>query len=158
LIEGPVHYLKVDCEATDHLVISGASGLFEANPDLIATVEFVPDGPSHTGDSPREILDVYEKLGLRPYRLSQWGRMRPTSYKRLARSGSRKRLVVYDFVLTRTRQTRRVLGYLLAEWVFPKRLVERLLKLGGDLLEHVPGRIRPRIRRRDRRKTASGSG
>jgi FkbM family methyltransferase len=151
LIEGPVHYLKVDCEGTDHVVINGASGLFDANPEMIATVEFVPDNPSHTGDTPREILDTYQGLELRPYRLSHWGRMRPTSYGRLARSGSRKRLVVYDFVLTRTRQTRRVLAYFLAEWVFPKRLVERLLKLGGDLLEHVPARIRPRIRRRDRR-------
>jgi hypothetical protein len=151
LIEGPVHYLKVDCEGTDHVVINGASGLFDANPEMIATVEFVPDNPSHTGDTPREILDTYQELELRPYRLSHWGRMRPTSYARLARSGSRKRLVVYDFVLTRTRQTRRVLAYFLAEWVFPKRLVERLLKLGGDLLEHVPARIRPRIRRRDRR-------
>jgi FkbM family methyltransferase len=152
LIAGRVHYLKVDCEGTDHVVISGAARLFDANPEMIATVEFVPDNTSHTGDTPREILDTYKGLRLRPYRLSYWGRLRPTSYERLARSGSKNRLVVYDFVLTRSRQTRRVLAYFLAEWVFPKRLVERLLKLGGDLLEHVPARIRPRIRRRDRRR------
>jgi hypothetical protein len=38
----------------------------------------------------------------------------------------------------------------LREW-FRHRIGGPLLRLGGDLLEHVPARIRPRIRGRDRR-------
>ena len=52
LIDQPVDYLKVDCERPDHVVLAGAAGLFRENPDLIATVEFVPDHPSHLGDTP----------------------------------------------------------------------------------------------------------
>jgi GT2 family glycosyltransferase len=37
----------------------------------------------------------------------------------------------------------------LSRW-FRRRFVDRLLRLGGDLLEHVPEPIRPRIRHRDR--------
>ena len=35
---------------------------------------------------------------------------------------------------------------------FTNRVIGRLLQLGGDLLEHVPEPIRPRIRTRDRRR------
>jgi hypothetical protein len=38
----------------------------------------------------------------------------------------------------------------LREW-FWHRVIGRLLRFGGDLLEHVPAAIRPRIRGRDRR-------
>ncbi len=148
LIDGRVDYLKVDCEGTDHLVLSGASGLFRANPRLIATVEFVPDHDSHTGDTPRVILGTYREMGLKPYQVSVGGHLRPTSYARISSSGSDERLVVYDFALSPRRPTRLVLAYYLMG--FPRRAYERLLKLGGDLLEHVPARIRPRIRRRDR--------
>ena len=37
------------------------------------------------------------------------------------------------------------------QWLSPRRLIGALLKFGGDLLEHLPERIRPKIRTRDRR-------
>jgi FkbM family methyltransferase len=148
LIDETVDYLKIDCEGTDHLVLRGATGLFRANRRMIATVEFVPDHDSHTGDTARDILRTYEELGLKPFAVSARGHLRPTTYERLASSGMDDRLVVYDFALSTQRPTRLLLGYYIGD--FPKRSLERLLKLGGDLLEYVPERIRPRIRRRDR--------
>jgi FkbM family methyltransferase len=153
LIDGPVDYLKVDCEATDHLVISGATGLFDSNPRMVATVEFVPDHASHTGETPQDILSVYRRFGLHPYEISRWGALCPTTYERLASSGSSEELVVIDFALSRRRPMRLVLRYYLLERLIPRRAIERLLGLAGDLLEHVPERIRPKIRRRDRVKS-----
>jgi FkbM family methyltransferase len=150
LVEGRVDFLKVDCESTDHMVIRGASDLFDRNPRLIATVEFNPDHVSHTGHSPSEILGFYRELGLLPYELTYWGRLKPTSFERLTSSGDAGGGVIYYFALTRKRPGRLVAGYYLAERLFPRRAFERLLKAGGDLLEHVSARIRPRIRRRDR--------
>jgi FkbM family methyltransferase len=150
LIDESVDYLKVDCEGTDHLVLQGAAGLFERNPGLITTVEFVPDRTPHTGDSPLEILKMYRAMGLKPYLLATGGFLRPTTYGRIADSGSMERLVVLDFALSKRRPTRQVLRYYLVG--APIHAVEPMLKLGGDLLEHVPARIRPRIRRRDRRR------
>ena len=147
LIDRPVDYLKVDCERTDHVVLAGAAGLFRENPELIATVEFVPDHPSHLGDTPAEILDEYRRMGLQPYLVSARGHLRPTTYQALASSGSPDRLVVYDFALSQHRPTALILGYVADA---PRRAFERALQFGGDLLEHVPARIRPRIRRRDR--------
>jgi FkbM family methyltransferase len=152
LIDGRVDYLKVDCEGTDHMVLRGATGLFEANPRLIATVEFAPDRQSHTGDKPKEILSTYGDLGLRPYLIDARGRVQPTTYLKLESSGSDERLVVLDFALSARRPMRLLLGHYLTET--SKQGFDRLLRLGGDLLEYVPERIRPRIRRRDRR----GSG
>jgi FkbM family methyltransferase len=149
LIDGRVDYLKVDCEGTDHLVLSGATGLFRRNPRLIATVEFVPDHASHTGHTPGDILATYREMGVKPYRVGARGHLRPTSFARISSSGSDERLVVYDFALAPRRPTRLIVGYLLD---FPRRAFERLLRLGGDLLEYVPARIRPRIRRRDRQR------
>jgi len=77
MIDGRVDYLKVDCEGTDHLVLRGATGLFRANPRLLATVEFVPDHDSHTGHTPADILGAYREMGLKPYRLSARGHLRP---------------------------------------------------------------------------------
>jgi FkbM family methyltransferase len=151
MIDGRVDYLKVDCEGTDHLVLRGATGLFRTNPRLIATVEFVPDHDSHTGHTPRDILGTYRELGLKPYWVSARGHLRPTSYSWISSSGSDERLVVYDFALSLRRPTRLVLGYYLLD--LHRRAFERLLRLGGDLLEYVPARIRPRIRRRDRARS-----
>jgi FkbM family methyltransferase len=148
LIDGKVDYLKVDCEGTDHLVLRGATGLFRANRRLIATVEFVPDHDLHTGDTPRDVLGTYTELGLKPYMIDADGHLQPTTYAELGSSGSADRLVVLDFALTARRPTRLVLGHYLED--APKRGFERMLRLGGDLLEYVPERIRPRIRRRDR--------
>jgi FkbM family methyltransferase len=148
LIERRVDYLKIDCEGTDHLVLRGASKLFAENPGLIATVEFAPDHPSHTGHTPEEILDVYRGMGLRPYLVSVGGHLRPTRYERLAASGSADHFVAYDFALSLRRPKRPLAQYYLLG--LPRRLFERLLRLGGDVLEYLPARIRPKIRRRDR--------
>ena len=148
LVETKVDYVKIDCEGTDHLVLSGAMGLFERNPDLIATVEFTPDHATHTGDSPDEILETYREMGLKPFLVSVGGYLRPTSFERVASLGSDERLVVLDFALSMRRSRRQFLTYYLMG--LPRRAFERLLKLGGDLLEYVPESIRPRIRRRDR--------
>ena len=155
VVDGPVDYLKIDCEGTDHLVLEGATGLFRANPRLVATVEFVPDHNSHTGDTPGDILDAYCALELKPYLISVGGWLRPTSYPKLASSGSDERLVVYDFALSPQRPTRVVVGYYVFGTV--KRGFEWLLELGGDLLEYVPARIRPPIRRRDRLAKRQGA-
>jgi FkbM family methyltransferase len=148
LVGGKVDYMKVDCEGTDHLVLQGAAGLFERNPDLIATVEFTPGLVTHTGHTSQQILDVYRGMGLKPYLASVGGYMRPTTYERLVSSGSDEGVITYDFAMTRRHR-----GSILARYYLlglPRRIFERLLELGGDLLEYVPERIRPRIRRRDR--------
>jgi FkbM family methyltransferase len=153
LIDERVDYLKVDCEGTDHVVLSGATQLFRANPRLIATVEFAPDRDSHTGDTADEILGTYEQLELKPYLITNTGRLRRGTYARLASSGSPDRLVVLDFALASKRPTRLLLEHYLRD--VPKAGVAHLLRFGGDLLEYVPEPIRPRIRGRDRRPTDS---
>jgi FkbM family methyltransferase len=148
LIEAKVDYLKVDCEGTDHLVLTGAAGLFERNPKMIATVEFVPDHAMHTGHSSDEILEIYRDMGLKPYLISAGGYLQPTTYERVAACGSDERLVVLDFALARSLPSRQLVSaYLVGPQV---RMFERLLKAGGDLLEYVPEPVRPKIRRRDR--------
>jgi FkbM family methyltransferase len=149
LIEGTVDHMKVDCESTDHMVVSGAAELFRRNPRMIATVEFNPDHLTHTGHTPRQVLDHYRGLGLHPYEVTLHGWLRPTQYERLAASGGRGEQVIYDFALSPRRPVRLVASHYL-DTLLPWDLWERSLKLGGDLLEHLPERIRPRIRRRDR--------
>jgi FkbM family methyltransferase len=148
LVDGRVDYLKIDCEGTDHLVLRGSTGLFESNPDLVATVEFTPGLTTHTGHTSQEILDTYREMGLKPSLVSVGGYLRPTTFERLASSGSEERVITYDFALSRGRRGRFLLSYYLLG--LPRRIFERLLEFGGDLLEYVPERIRPRIRRRDR--------
>lgn len=149
VIDGTVDYLKIDCEGSDHLVLSGATGLFRAKPRMIATVEFVPDHDMHTGDTPEDVLGTYRELGLKPYMIDLTGRLRPTTYAKLLDSGSDEQLVVFDFALSLHRPTRLVAGHY-SRFLLDAHAPERLLRLGGDLLEYVPERIRPRIRRRDR--------
>jgi FkbM family methyltransferase len=153
LIDERVDYLKVDCEGTDHIVLSGATGFFRANPRLIATVEFAPDRDSHTGDTPADILSLYERLELKPYLITNAGRLRRGTYRGLASSGSPDRLVVLDFALAGKQPTRLLAEHYLKE--VPKTGFAHLLRFGGDLLEYVPEPIRPRIRGRDRRPTGS---
>jgi FkbM family methyltransferase len=155
LVDGRVDYLKIDCEGTDHLVLRGSVGLFESNPDLVATVEFTPDHATHTGHTSQEILDIYREMGLKPSLVSVGGYLRPTSYERLASSGSDERVITFDFALSQGRRGRLLLSYYLLG--LPRRIIERLLELGGDLLEHVPEPIRPKIRRRDRLRKRNSS-
>jgi FkbM family methyltransferase len=151
LIDGPVDYLKVDCESTDHMVVGGAEGLIRANPSMLTTVEFNPDHTSHTGHSPAQILDIYRGLGLRPYAITSTGLLKPTTYRHLASSGSGDGQVIFDFALSR-RLPAHLLRLHYAERFRYYRY--RAVKAGGDLLDHVPERIRPPIRTRDRRPPA----
>jgi len=148
LIAGQVDYMKVDCESTDHMVVRGAEGLLRANPAMVTTVEFNPNHTSHTGHAPAEILAIYQDLGLRPYRLEVGGRLYPTTFKDLARSGAGDGETIFDFALAR-RLPRRLWGSYWSGRLRHDRY--RLVKWAGDLLDHVPEPIRPRIRTRDRR-------
>jgi FkbM family methyltransferase len=150
LIDGPVDYMKVDCESTDHMVVAGAEGLIRANPGMLATVEFNPKHTSHTGHSPAQILDIYRRLGLRPYAITSTGVLKPTTYRRIAASGSGDEQVIFDFALSRRPPTQ-LLRMHYAERLRYYRY--RVVKAAGDLLDHVPERFRPPIRTRDRRPT-----
>jgi FkbM family methyltransferase len=151
LIDGPVDYMKVDCESTDHMVVSGAEGVIRANPSILATVEFNPNHTSHTGHSPAQILDVYRGLGLRPYAITTTGLLKPITYRRLASSGAGGGQVIFDFALS-GRPPIQLLRMYYAERLRYYRY--RVVKAGGDLLDHLPERIRPPIRTRDRRPPA----
>jgi FkbM family methyltransferase len=148
LIDGPVHHMKVDCESTDHMVVAGAEGLIRANPSMLTTVEFNPNHTSHTGHSPAQVLDIYRGIGLRPYSITSTGVLKPTTYRRLASSGSGGGKVIFDFALSR-RPPAHLLRLHYAERFRYYRY--RVVRAAGDLLDHVPERIRPRIRTRDRR-------
>jgi FkbM family methyltransferase len=149
LIAGPVDYMKVDCESTDHMVVSGSRSLIDANPDITITVEFNPDHTSHTGHSPREILEMYRGLELTPYLIEPGGALVSTSFEELAGSGGGDGQTIFDFALRR-----RPLPFRLRRrrWLSGLRTGRyRAVKAAGDMLDHVPERIRPRIRTRDRR-------
>jgi FkbM family methyltransferase len=149
LIDGPVDYLKVDCEGTDHQVISGAAGLLTANPSMLITAEFMAE---HMPAA----IPIYKELGLKPYEIRVDGRLERTSYRRVGRAGNRDPAVVFDYALVASRP-----GDLVKRHLLPKPLrdagrpaAHRVLRMGGDLLEHVPARWRPRIRFRDRDRGA----
>jgi hypothetical protein len=154
LVSGPVDYLKVDCELTDHVVVRGAQRLLEENESILVTVEFAPWDHSHTGESPSEILDQYRRMGLSPYEISPWGRgVRRSNWKRISKPKLPDGHISFDFALSRALPDRLVAkGFRVMEGprAFPDWF-ERLLARGGDTLEHVPKPIRPPIRRRDRK-------
>jgi FkbM family methyltransferase len=142
LISEPVDYIKIDCEWTDHIVVRGAEGLIQENPSTLLTVEFVPGEAGHTGVSPSQILDQYRGMGLTPYEISQSGNgVRPTTYSRVANPVLPEGHLSFDFALSMDLPDR-----LMARGLAKKGLLER----AGDMLEHVPERVRPRIRHRDR--------
>jgi FkbM family methyltransferase len=143
VITGPVDYLKIDCELTDHLVVQGAEGLIRENPSLLVTAEFHPWHDSHTGDSPSEILNQYRRMGLRPYEISPVGKgVMETTYERIASPALADGNISLDFAMSRDLPNR-----LLARGLLRGKSV---LERAGDMLEYVPAPIRPRIRRRDR--------
>jgi FkbM family methyltransferase len=138
LIDGPVDYIKIDCEQTDHVVVRGAERIIRENPSMLVTVEFLPEHPSHTGESPSEILSQYESIGLSPFWISYpKPGLRPTGYEQIAEAPLREGSASFDFAMSRTS---------------PEHLLVRkgLLERAGDILEHLPEPVRPRIRHRDR--------
>jgi len=124
VIEGPVHYMKVDCESTDHMVVSGAAGLIRAKPTMVMTVEFNPGHTSHTGHPPGQILDLYRGLDLRPYAIRINGRIVPTDFTELAASRSGEGETIFDFVLCR-RLPLRLLSYSYRQRFYELRLRRR---------------------------------
>jgi FkbM family methyltransferase len=164
LIDGRVNVMKVDCESTDHVVVSGASRIISANPAIVITVEFATGHTSHTGDTPDQILATYRDLGLHPYRIVEGRGLRPTSFERIATAGPPYRPAIFNFALSRALPPD-LLGrpgaIERAQDLVPERyrgLVRRrtmgerrsVLEWMGDQLERVPQRWRPPIRRRDR--------
>jgi FkbM family methyltransferase len=142
LIGEAVDYIKIDCEWTDHVVVRGAEGLIRESPSTLLTVEFVPGEAGHTGASPSEILDQYRGMGLTPYEISPSGNgVRPTTYSQIANPSLPEGHISFDFALSRDLPDR-----LMAKGLAKKGLLER----AGDMLDHVPERVRPRIRHRDR--------
>jgi FkbM family methyltransferase len=143
LIAGPVDYLKVDCEQTDHRVVAGARRLLAENPSLLVTVEFHPWRASHTGESPAQVLDTYRGLGLTPYEIDTFGKLlEETTWERIAEPTLLEGRLAFDFAMCKELPPQIPTGT-----VMPHR---GLLEKAGDLLEHVPAAIRPPIRDRDR--------
>ena len=143
LVEGPVDYVKVDCELSDHVVVRGAEGLFRKNPTMLISVEFCPWLESHLGVTPSQILDQYRDLGLHPYRVISGG-IRPAAWEEIAEPSLPEGHIAFDFVMSR-----RGPAELKARGMLARRSV---LEWGGDMLDYVPEPIRPPIRRRDRRR------
>jgi FkbM family methyltransferase len=175
LIEGPVDLLKIDCELVDHIALAGAAGLLRADPSTLATVELARNHVGPTGHTPTEILSQYEGLGLRPYRIRSTGSLKPIPYSSLLMSrkgtdvahgsmGGPGEDDTINFALSAGAPEHLIVGFEAKEDIisYDRRvaLVDSALRFGGNLLEHVPERIRPRIRRRDRlaRLRAEGDG
>jgi FkbM family methyltransferase len=147
LVEGPVHYVKVDCELSDHVVVRGLEGLFRKNPSLLISVEFCPWLESHLGATPSEILDQYREMGLHPYRIVAKG-IRATTWEQIADPSLPDDHIAFDFVMSRCGPPE-----LKARGMIASRT---LLEWGGDMLDYVPESIRPPIRQRDRRARREG--
>lgn len=141
LIPGPVDYIKIDTELTDHIAVRGAQRILRENPSLLITVEFHPWEETHTGDSPSDVLEIYKGLGLNAYEISPSGdSLSPTTYERVAAPTLPEDHNCFDFALSRN---------LPAPLLRQKAFLEK----AGDMLDHVPEPVRPKIRHRDRRPT-----
>jgi FkbM family methyltransferase len=156
LITGPVDYVKVDCELSDHVVVQGTEGLLQSNPSILISVEFHPWHESHLGDKPSEILDEYRGMGLQPYEIIRKG-IRATTWDAIAAPKLPGDHIAFDFVLSRLGPGELKARGLIARKGLLERLSahqakDRLLRRGGDVLGHVPERVRPRIRHRDRNR------
>jgi FkbM family methyltransferase len=146
LVDGDVDYVKVDCELSDFVVVRGAEGLFRRNPEMLISVEFHPWHPSHLGDTPSEILETYRRAGFHPYRIIGKG-LRPATWQSIAEPDLPEGNIALDFVMSRCTP-----DALKAKGLMARR---SMLEWGGDMLEHVPERIRPPIRHRDRQRRKS---
>jgi FkbM family methyltransferase len=156
LVEGRVDYLKVDCEHSDHVVVSGAEEMLRQNPSMLISVEFHPWEGSHLGDSPAEILERYRTLSLHPYEIVRKG-IRPTRWEQIANPELPEGNLAFDFAMSRSEPgelKRR--GLIARKGLLERESIDRrkqkLLRTAGDVLGRIPEPIRPRIRHRDRRK------
>lgn len=75
----PVDVIKIDAEGVDHLVVRGAEGIIAGNPDILLVVEFLPRLKELHGETPAEILDYYQSLGLELFLLSSYGDLLPAT-------------------------------------------------------------------------------
>jgi FkbM family methyltransferase len=154
LVEGPVDYIKVDCELSDHVVVSGAEGLLRDNPALVISVEFHPWHESHLGEMPSQILELYRGMGLLPYEIIRRG-IRPTTWSKVAAPTLPVGHISFDFALSRAdRSELKARGLIARKSPLERQSIDlikqKVLRRAGDLLEYVPERIRPQIRHRDR--------
>jgi FkbM family methyltransferase len=99
VILGHVDVMKVDCEQTDVMAIQGASGLFDANPEITVITEFFPHDDSHVGLSPPQILQTYMDLGFELSLMDADGLAAPVSKEHLLGLGSKG--MPLDIVLRR---------------------------------------------------------
>lgn len=152
VVTGRVDYLKVDTELTDHIVVQGARRILRDNPSMLITVEFHPWEATHTGESPADVLEVYKGLGLVPFVITPPGDgVMPTSWEQISDPDLREGQPCFDFAMSREMPARLLYAQPLAERVAVRILGRKGLERAGDLLDHVPKRIRPRVRHRDRR-------
>jgi FkbM family methyltransferase len=151
LIEGQVDYVKIDTELTDHLVVKGARRILAENPSMLVTVEFHPWETTHTGDKPAEVLRVYRELGLTPYAITPPGDgVMQTTFDRIADPDLEEGHNCFDFAMSRRMPEGLLYRPPLLERVGTRLLGPRGLERAGDLLGHIPERIRPKFRHRDR--------
>ena len=99
LIDVPVDYMKLDCEGSDHLAVSGAAGLIDRNPKMLITVEFMSSYADRA-------IEIYLGLRLKPFEIRVEGTLRPTRYGKLKRLGAEDPTAVPDYALTRVKPHR----------------------------------------------------
>ena len=119
---------------------------------MLITVEFMYNRADRA-------IEIYRGLRLKPFEIRVEGTLRPTRYDQMKRLGAEEPTAVPDYALTRVKP-RELIGRIdLREEIrmhpSPETLerVHHLLSRGGDLLDYVPERWRPRIRNRDRHGT-----
>ncbi len=88
LVEGPVHFLKIDVEGAEGRVVAGAQGILTTSRPIVASEFSLEMLPRVSGISGEEYLDGFEALG---YRISLFNRETgrpdpPTSASELLRN------------------------------------------------------------------------
>lgn len=165
IVDEPVDLMKIDCELADHKALLGAAGLLRANPSMVTTVELARNRIGPTGQSPELIVSIYERLGLRAYRIRSTGWLKPIPFSLLlgngrdpevhfGRMGGPGEDDAFNFALSLDAPRRLIRGFDPKDDVvsYERRVqfVDSVLRFGGNLIERLPERIRPRVRRRDR--------